>query len=276
MKLTIPPIETAGTDLYIELCWHHLKNSAEYAGVEVTIDPKLQKAADNAIEMLVDGEIAVYDYSDYLNLALNSGAYKHWFRFHYVEGYYGTKNLHSFPPISFLDWKHYYWLEKTVKVGIGQNIWFKQAIFEGGGTLVDKDRCDRRREMASKLRGLDIPNLDTTIWGQNEYWDRVPECGLSIHVPGSWRHSLDRGQLQMMGLGVCTVSPDIWTACCGLRPQAGEHYIMLDDRFVNLEHCLGLPLLTRWAIGTAAKRWFQDHCTPKAIWSYVGRMMNNV
>jgi len=79
-----------------------------------------------------------------------------------------------------------------------------------------------------------------------------------------------------MGLGVCTVSPDLWTWYCTERPQPWLHYVPVRDDFSDLvekiERCDQNPHECR-QMGGRAKAFFQTHSTPEAIWHHVKQRM---
>ncbi len=111
---------------------------------------------------------------------------------------------------------------------------------------------------------------------QQHYFRECTESLAVVHIPGSHPHILDRTVQQMFALGVCVISPDIWTTCLEVRPQANVHYLAIRDDYSDL------PEKIDWiadhrdraaAIGAAAKNFFRQYCTPEAIWRYVHRRL---
>jgi hypothetical protein len=76
----------------------------------------------------------------------------------------------------------------------------------------------------------------------------------------------------MMGLGIPVISPVMIDQCCDGLMQPGIHYLMCRQDYLDV------PDLIRWceknrdeaaAMGHNAWMFFQEFCTPLAVWSYV-------
>lgn len=119
--------------------------------------------------------------------------------------------------------------------------------------------------------------VDTLVEPQAKFFEKAFGCLVSVHIPGSWPHLLDRGQHQLMAFGVCTVSPDLWTCCPGKRPQPWLHYVPIRGDFSDLvekvEWCDRNRDECR-EIGQRAKAFFASHSTPEAIWQHIQRRLS--
>lgn len=270
------PIEN-GPDAgkYEHRIWVYVRNTLLHLGADVVFDPMLKRPCWSAFEIRVDGQVAVIDYSDFLLVHPASAGYRHWLRIQYVVGFLPFPNLGSFPQYSFLDWDEYYRLAAADPTP-GERIMHVQYIRSADGPATGDKVA--RRNLARRLlleHFGDAIDIETTRTLQ-EYFEKGMNSLASVHIPGNWRHCLDRGQQQLMGLGVCTISPEIWTVCLDQRPQPWQHYVPLRDDYSDL------PERIRWclgnrdecqAIGRRAKRFFQAHSTPEAIWTFVKRRL---
>lgn len=126
------------------------------------------------------------------------------------------------------------------------------------------------RYVVGTLRAL--PEVRVEFDAAEAYWRRAVGSLVTVCVPGADNHHLDRGQHQLMGLGVCTISPQLFMAPLGDRPIAGEHYVACRDDYADLveriEWCREHREECR-ALGRRAREFFQTHSTPQAIWRYI-------
>lgn len=274
----IPPISVIPpTETYIRLCWEHLRSSlAALPQIEHRVDDTLKAASWCCLEMRVDGKVVLYDYSDYLQPEIPIGPWQRQFRFHYTTALSPFARFGSFPPQSFPDWSLYDAIQ-AVDWQPGVTILHRQAILPGLETSDNlRDRgLSRRRGTVRKLLLSDasITNLlQVENLPQEKFFADAFSCRASVHIPGSWDHSLDRGQQQLFGLGICTISPDIWTACGDERPEPGIHYVGLRDDLQDVLDKVHWCLDNRdevKRIGDNAKAFFRRHCTPIEIWRHV-------
>ncbi|HID78131.1 MAG TPA: hypothetical protein EYP56_19325 [Planctomycetaceae bacterium] len=275
-QVDILPVEAIGRPPIRRYHWEYFANTVTAAGIRLSKRAALKSPCWCAFEFRVDGRLAACDFSDYLLVHPKNAAYKHWFRYHYCAGHRAWGRLASFPPASFLDWDQYRDLIANHRyTAAGSTILHKQAIRRPTNTILVDQR--RRRLGAQEILTRRFGSrVDTKTDPQPEFFAKAFDCLVSVHVPGSWAHMLDRGQHQLMGLGVCTVSPDIWTCCCGERPQPWLHYVPIRDDFSDLDEKV------EWCdnhrdecrrIGEQAKAFFETHSTPEAIWGYVKQKM---
>lgn len=244
--------------------------------IELTHSTSLKRPDWSAFEVLVDDQVVVIDFSDFSLISTSSSAYRHWLRFHHTPSLEPFPNLGSFPPWSFMHWGRYEeLLRRPAYTALGE-----QVIYRHGDIDNRESGVGRRRSAAGDILRRDFPDrVVTGFVAQEEFFDSCLRSALVVHIPGSHPHILDRTVQQMFGLGVCVISPDLWTTCLETRPVAGEHYLLLRDDFSNL------PELVHWAlanrdqcrqIGRAAQAFFQRQCTPMAIWNYICRRLLTV
>lgn len=279
-RVGMPPLESLYDDSvargYDRQAWRYVHNTAlELADCVVAMDERLKKICWCAWEIEVDGRLAAVDISDYHTLPSQSQNYPLWLRFCYTPMWEPFRNVGSFPITSFLDWGQY---ERMTSEGSPRSspddrskIIFGQREYEGE-ILVDKTR--RRRRVRDLLKQSFGDRLDDQWTNLEAYWMRASRGGAVVCVPGTNNHNLDRGQWQLMGLGVCTISPDIFSAPLGVRPEPGVHYVRCRDDYADLVEQVEWCLTHRAAcdeIGTQAAEFFRNRGTPGAIWSYVKR-----
>jgi len=264
-KVVFPPHENwlKSEDEYLRRFYQYFVNTALYAGIEVAYDNTLKSFSDQAIPFVVDGIKCAYDISDYSVIQLQawSGEFKCYFMLHHLPVFNVYPNLGSVPQQSFFDWDEYNRLSE------GQYDCSSDLILhcQNLGQI-------RRRNLARKLLTEKEYNLTTSCWPLSEFWKLGQKCCASVHIPGSTAHMMDRGQLQLMAMGVCTVSPNIYCSLGELRPEPGIHYVCIRDDFSNLtekiDWCLNNPNQCV-EIGNNAKKLFNDSCIPYAIWKYI-------
>jgi len=273
-QVIVPPETIVGENDIMRLFWRHLHNTAADVSIEVVIDDGLAKVCWSAFEFVVDGVRCVYDFSDFLLVDAACSRYRHRLRIQYLQGFVPHPNLGSFSQISFFDWPRYRKLSESLTYDAsGDSILHKQC-FPPPTDLRGADLYRRRSSVQAQLVARFGDLIDVAIDPQEMFWQKASRCLVSVHVPGSYRHSLDRGQHQLMGLGVCTISPELWTSTLGERPERDVHYVGCRDDLSDI------PARVEWrrnhreecaAIGRRAKEFFTAHSTPEAIWSYVKR-----
>lgn len=167
-------------------------------------------------------------------------------------------NVFPFYPVSFYDWEQYFQLCDTIKYGAAGIVTCRQRPY---GNAV------KRRQAVQK----GFPRYATTLLPQVDYWREINKISSAVFVPGAREDMLDRGQFQYMAFGACTISPRINDNFpMPLIPDV--HYICCDDSYNNLHEKID------WVksnpneakdIGENAQRYFQDYCTPQALWQYL-------
>ncbi|TWU42534.1 glycosyl transferase family 90 [Novipirellula artificiosorum] len=261
--------------------WKYVRGTLEGMNgvIKLEYSKHLVRRGWSAFEIRVDDEVVVIDYSDFLLVDTASAAFKHWLRFHHTPAFVPYPNLGSFPPWSFLDWADYTRAKALPSyTASGESIVYRHSDLNNRlPNLVQR----RTRAMELLQKHCDDPmtigKLQTGFIAQQMYFRDCLDSLVVVHIPGSHPHILDRTVQQMFALGVCVISPDLWTTCLEHRPQAGIHYVGIQDDYSDLS------VKIQWvaehrdeavAIGRSAKQFFAKYCTPTAIWSYIHKRVS--
>jgi hypothetical protein len=133
---------------------------------------------------------------------------------------------------------------------------------------------ERRTHVQRLLKRKYGDNLDLNWKGTQEgFWNANEDCLASICVPGACNNMLDRGHYELLGLGVCTISPFIPTVLPWNKNLVpGEHYIQCKDDYSDLvdkiEFCRG-NRKESVRIGDNAKALFAQCSTPSRYWQWI-------
>jgi len=268
--ITLPP-ESIFPDGRFVGYWKYVRGTVETLSnqVELRFSNRMRRPVWSAFEILVDDIPVIIDYSDFHIVDAKFAAYKHWLRFHYTPAFIPFANLGSFPPWSFLDWGDY----QRAVTGPQYTAQNDPIIYRFSSLENRPADLVARRTLALEILTRHCVNRLVTGWvPQHRYFSECIDSLAVVHIPGSHPHILDRTVQQMFALGVCVISPEIWTACLDDRPQAGVHYVSIRDDFSNLVEQVEWVAQNRHQaikIGNAAKQFFSSHCTPDAIWRHI-------
>ena len=278
-EVRLPPESVAlahGQCSYHYEAWRYVLGTLRVMpGVNVEFDSRLAMPCWSAYELRVDDVPVVVDISDYVLVDPAVGDFRHWLRFTYTPLFAPFPDIGSFPITSFLDWDQFGELSLELDYcAAGQRIVYGQS--EAVGENLPSRKTERRQHVRAVLRELYTGDLDDEWTDRPSYWRRAASSMVTICVPGADNHHLDRGQHQLLGLGVCTISPDLCMAPLGDRLVAGEHYVTCRDDYGDLvdkiEWCRQHRNECR-EIGRNARQFFQAHSTPGAIWEYVAKRL---
>lgn len=190
---------------------------------------------DNLIfSFLIDGMQVLIDYSDHYDRNFyNEFPNVPIFKFQYYRKMHdGIENVFSLGPL--LVYKpgkiminEYFNLRNTFKYIPGDIVMNMQKP----AAAALQRRNDVRNLLRINERDLNLTNdLD-----QLSFWKANRTCLAAICVPGARNDMLDRGQYELMGLGVCTISPVIKTILPWNSDLiSGEHYVSCKDDYSNL------------------------------------------
>ena len=108
---------------------------------------------------------------------------------------------------------------------------------------------------------------------QLDFWKSHENCLVSVCVPGATNNMVDRGQIELFGLGVCTISPELKTRFPGdCTPVPGRDYIKCADDYgdlVNIIRDLTNSSDTCKQIGEQARSFYDAVFTPKSYWNWI-------
>lgn len=108
---------------------------------------------------------------------------------------------------------------------------------------------------------------------QIEFWKSHEECGVAVCVPGATNNMIDRGQMELFGLGVCTISPSLNTILpYNTLAIPGVHYIKCQSDYSDLGTIINTLLkdpILRKSIGNGAKHLFDTRFSPHRYWNWI-------
>jgi len=279
-KVEVSPVEAIGPGVVKRHHWKYFVETLRDVGIEPVTNRDLTVPSWGSFEFRVDGRLTALDYSDFMPLdPVCRRRYRVWFKRMFCSGHKVVRGMANFPSCSFHDWEEYRKLiAESRYTATGDMILHKQCAPEPRNPIgIDLQR--RRLKARQILVDRFGSRADTTLDGQQRFFLKAMECLVSVHIPGSWEHCLDRGQHQLMGLGVCTVTPEILTYCLEERPQAWLHYVPIRDDFSDLaekvEWCDTHREQCR-RIGERARVFFESHSTPQVTWPYVVRRLEEI
>lgn len=224
---------------------------------------------DTRYSMIVDGHKIVIDYSDHPTLEpslLNCEAY---FKFHCRNHHTEIKNVYPFTPISFYDWKQYKKLRVQITYKCNSSIVLN--VQKPYGNAI-KRRKYVRDILYAKYK-LSKNYIYSPDYKQEDYWKLINNCLVHVFVPGCYNDMLDRGHIQYLAFGCCTISPQI----VDLLPYdtkliPGTHYIKCKNDYSNIiekiEWCKTHRDECR-EIGNNAQKLFDYACSPKRLWDWI-------
>lgn len=130
----------------------------------------------------------------------------------------------------------------------------------------------RRSDVQKRLKkeyGHASMNIKTR---QEDFW-MAHNNAVAVCVPGATNNMVDRGQMELMGLGVCTISPALKTQFCyNKKLVPNEHYLLCKDDYSDLhdiiDNALAYPK-TSVEIGKNAKHFFESYYTPEKYWQWI-------
>jgi len=248
----------------------YLRKILDYQGIEYSLEGR---AIYNSFIMKIDGKDIVFDFSDYHKFQRDPSQYQTYFKFHYNKQKHGSfKNVYSFTPISFYTWDEFYRIQDEINYTCNNSIVFNMQE--------PRHNAFERRTFVQDMLKQRYKNNVVLTHNQSQeiYWKTINNCLVHVFVPGARNDMLDRGQLQCMAFGCCTISPHISdsVACDGdLIPD--RHYIACDrdysDLIEKIEWCKHNRKFCV-EIGQNAKRLFNETSTPDKLWDWIVRNEN--
>lgn len=207
----------------------------------------------------INGKQVYFDYGD-SNIPQDKGITT--FKSHYVSA---PEYFYPFAPISHYNWNYYYQLEKQIKYEPTKS-----------KLIVSRQRphCNnlKRRKMVQRfLKETYKDKAAVKHLRQADFWKDVENIKVAVCAPGFCNNMLDRGQLQYMSFGVCTISPNLpETLPYGKKLIDKVHYIRCKDDYSDLKAILDNFDLTRAKeIGYNAKELFNSSCVPEVLGPWI-------
>lgn len=114
---------------------------------------------------------------------------------------------------------------------------------------------------------------------QKEFWTAHKNCLSAVCVPGATNNMVDRGHMELLGLGVCTISPELYTVFPGnIKLTPDHHYYRCADDYSDLldiiEHLKNNPDRCK-EIGNNARIFYEDYYAPRKYWQWILRNLND-
>ena len=225
----------------------------------------------------VDGTEVMIDTGDWHLPNEAAHQHKHWLRFHFHSGLKFRPELGAFVTQTFQDWSHYEVAQAEIRKK--RNPLAASMILNNQPLGGAYDSRHRRRLLVRGMLHTHFGDRADFAWTKpDEFYAKAEKALCYVSVPGSYENCLDRGTLQMMGLGIPAIAPYIVDQCCDGLVQPGVHYIQCRQDYKDV------PDLITWceknreeaaAIGHNAWLFFQEFCTPLAVWSYVKDRIDN-
>jgi len=137
-----------------------------------------------------------------------------------------------------------------------------------------------RRNHVHQLLQTNFDQVDVSADSdQIDFWKAHENCLAAVCVPGATNNMVDRGQMELIGLGVCTVSPRPTTLFPWhqeLEPdrhyiQCADDYSDLVDIVKNLQH----DREKAKAIGDAAREFYNLYYSPTKYWQWIVENLQN-
>jgi hypothetical protein len=161
--------------------------------------------------------------------------------------------------------KDYLLVREKFKYIPGQIILSKQLPY--GAAL-------ERRTAVQNLLKKSFKQVDTNARvNQEEFWWSAETCLLSVCVPGATNNMVDRGQMELIGLGVCTISPTLTTEFAYNKMLIpNKHYIRCKDDYSDLidiiNNLIDNPTLCT-EIGANARQFYDTVYTPEQYMNWI-------
>ncbi|PHN02213.1 hypothetical protein CRP01_33300 [Flavilitoribacter nigricans DSM 23189 = NBRC 102662] len=251
---------------YYRVYYGYVLDSLRYLKAGVKFGPDSSIGDAKFVIRIANTEIVI-DYSDHLTLAPQFEKYPWYFKFHYSEGYHEAHdNLFPFSPVSFYDWQQYHYLRQQIKyTANGEMILSRQ--YPHGNAL------HRRKQVQHLLKDRYGALAATERIEQVQFWKEISNSLVSVCVPGARNNILDRGHLQYLAFGACTISPKIITMLPGFRKLIPDvHYIQCSDDYSDLPEKIAHCRKDRKRcveIGRNAQQLFLETSTPPELWKWV-------
>jgi hypothetical protein len=196
----------------------------------------------------------------------------------YLKFQYCTKehsrypNVYAFTKISFYNWQQFFDLKKKINYTCNTNRIINMQRPRGAA-------IGRRNYVQKFLRekyGKDLVTEFTR--DQVTFWNTINDCLVHVCVPGARNDILDRGQVQAMAFGCCTISPVI-SDCLARNWELtpGFHYVACKSDYSDLEDKILWCKNNRdicVKIGQNAQVLFNETSTPEKLWNWILEVIN--
>jgi hypothetical protein len=131
-----------------------------------------------------------------------------------------------------------------------------------------------RRNLVQALLSQNFADVDISANDdQVDFWRRHEHCLAAVCVPGACNNMIDRGHMELLGLGVCTVSPELRTQLPFQRIlEPNVHYLQCRDDYSDLVDIVrdleSNPRRAEMVAREARAFWDQTY-TPRIYWKWI-------
>lgn len=250
----------------------YLRKVFEAAPVQVKIVGDTTVSSGFTID--IDKTTVFIDYSDHPRIFKEGRQYNAYFKYHYTGEHEKLENVFPLAPVSFYDWDAFYGLRKKIKYMADTSIILNNQKPYG-------DAIERRILIQRLLKGRYGVLVETNcILPQSNYWKRINNCLVHVFVPGARNDMLDRGHIQYMAFGCCTIAPPIIDILPYYRKLIpGIHYIQVEPDYSNLISKIEWCKNNRKKcveIGHAAQELFDEVCAPSSLTLWMGKCLESL
>ena len=130
-----------------------------------------------------------------------------------------------------------------------------------------------RRELVHDIIASNFNQYDIDAKSDQFAFWREHQHAIAVCVPGATNNMIDRGQMELFGLGVCTISPELRTVLpYGQLAKPGIHYVQCADDYsdlVDIINHLYDNLDYANQIGKNARKLFELYFSPTSYWKWI-------
>jgi hypothetical protein len=213
----------------------------------------------------IDKKEVYFDFSDDSQNVLPAG--RPLFKFHYVSSKHSCEmDVFPFSPVSF-----YNWVEYSKMVFFRKYDCLTNKIMNNQVAYANAQK--RRTHVQTLLKGEKDLDVDFTIYIQRIYWEKCLDSCMHVLVPGFSEAMVDRSHMQMLGLGVPFITPEISeTFPYHQKLIPGDHYISCNRDYSDLIGKIKENMVKKdylLSISHSSQKFFNDTSTSKALFEWV-------
>jgi len=255
--------------LYYATFVMYIRRMLDYLNIAYSLSGEIASGVSKFEMAVGSGVRFLFDFSDhYFDFLPNWAEFDAYYKFHYVESAHGDcERVFPFAPVSFYDWIQYYRIKKEINYTCNANIVLNMQR-PGGGAI--ERRTHVQSMLTRKYGALAVTNANSS---QVEYWKKINNCLVHVFVPGACNNMLDRGHLQYLAFGCCTIAPKIIDMLPYYEKLVpGTHYVECRPDYSDLIDKIEWVRSNRECaieIGKNAKALFERSCEPDKLWNWV-------
>ena len=261
MKIIIP--KSGPKPLYYNTHVMYFRGLLDWLKIPYTLEGKIETTK---FPVTIDDKRILVDFSDHPDYLDGWDSFDAYFKYHYSYRHIQHKTLYPFAPISFYNWGQYNRLKPEIKYTCTSNtILNMQRPYAGAK--------ERRNFVQKMLKSKYGDEVTTSLIDQTDYWKKINDCLVHVFVPGARNDMIDRGHIQYLAFGCCTIAPpitDVFPYNEQIKPDV--HYIECAEDYSDLikkiEWCKQHREFCR-CVGIAAKELFLRTCTPQRLWDWI-------